>query len=72
VAQRNRLFRTRLQTGVVSKISSDAIRAWLQIDYSNTDIVAGIMHYKINHLSSLPAEQHACPLSLLDVHRLLL
>jgi hypothetical protein len=50
VAQGNRLFSTRLQAGVVSKVSSDAIRPWLQIDYRNTDIVCGIVNKKMNHL----------------------
>src|SRR5271156_5306589 len=52
VAQWNSLFRPRLQAGVVDKVSSDAVRAWLQVNYGHTDVVGGIVHEKMNHLLS--------------------
>jgi hypothetical protein len=54
VAQGDRLFCTRHQARVVSKVSSDAIRAWLQVHYGDTDTVGGIVYEKMNHLSSFP------------------
>jgi hypothetical protein len=58
VTQRNRLFGTRFEARVVSEVFSNTIRAWLQVDYGDTYIVGDIVHEKMNHPSSLPAEQH--------------
>jgi hypothetical protein len=57
VTQRNRLFCSRLQAGIIGKVPPDAVRPRLKINDRNTDVVSGVVHEKMNHLYP-PAEQH--------------